>query len=251
MKISVITPCLNSVAYLGETLASVARQDWPDIEHLILDGGSTDGSVEMIRTFAAGHPAVRWWSEPDNGLGDAMNRGAARARGDLVAFLHADDCYPGPSVLSSVAARMSTVPGAVWLTGGLREIDGQGNLLRELPVRRYSYRRLLRNNILFHPATFVKRNTLLKAGGFDAGLSYAMDYDLWLRLGAISPPVTLGSALACFRVHSGSRSTSNRLAAFEEEYRVRQRYLTGQWERGLHACYQTLRRAYEARASHR
>jgi len=251
MRISVITPCLNSVAYLAETLASVARQDWHEIEHLILDGGSTDGSVDMIRAFAAGHPAVRWWSEPDNGIGDAMNRGAARAKGDLVAFLHADDCYPGPSVLSTVVARMATVPDAVWLTGGLREIDGQGNLLRELSVRRYSYHRLLRNNIVFHPATFVNRNALLTAGGFDTGLRYAMDYDLWLRLGAVSPPVTLDCVLACFRVHSGSRSTRNRLAALEEEYQVRQRFLTGQWQRGLHSCYQILRRACAARASHR
>lgn len=245
MKVSVITVCLNSVEHLREAMNSVVQQDYPDVEYLVLDGGSTDGSVDIIRSFAKDHPQVRWWSEPDGGISDAMNRGAARANGAIVAFLHADDYYTDSAVLSTVACGMSTVANAAWLTGGIREVDGSGSTLREIPVRSFSRRRLLRNNIILHPATFVRRDAFMAVGGFDPTLRYAMDYDLWLRLSAASPPLEMQRLLACFRVHPGSRSTACRLAALDEEYAVRLRYLKSRFEQAPHWIYQLFRRAYE------
>jgi GT2 family glycosyltransferase len=177
-----------------------------------------------------------------------MNRGIEYASGDLIAFLHADDCYAGPAVLSEVVQSLMLYPEAVWLTAGIQEIDAGGELLRVLSVRRYSERRLLRNNILFHPATFVRREALDLIGGFDTKLAYAMDYDMWLRLARISPPLVLERLVASFRVHSGSRSSAQRLMALDEEYQVRKRFLSGIFEQSLHRLYHVIRRAYEKHA---
>lgn len=245
MKISVITLCLNGAEHLAEALQSVADQNYTDLEHLVIDGESTDGSIKIIRAFADHHPSLRWWSESDNGISDAMNRGIECATGDLIAFLHADDCYVGPTVLSEVAQSLMLHPEALWLTAGIQEIDAEGQLLRVLPVRRYSERRLLRNNILFHPATFVRRETLEAIGGFDTKLGYSMDYDMWLRLAKVAPPLVLNRLVTNFRVHPGSRSSSQRLMALDEEYQVRKRFLSGPFERSLHRLYQLMRRAYE------
>lgn len=246
MKITVVTICLNPGAYLSEAVRSVLAQDYRDLEYLIIDGGSTDGSIDRIKAFAAQDDRVRWWSEPDGGISQAMNRGLERASGDVVAFLHADDFYPDSAVLARVAGRFSGAPGIGWLTGGLCEVDEAGAVIRTLPARRFSRRRLLRNNILFHPATFVRRELLKAVGGFDETLHYAMDYDLWLRLAGQTAPVTLPQAIACFRVHPASRSSARRLAALDEEYLVRKHYLHGPLQRCGHACWQKLRRSYEA-----
>jgi glycosyltransferase involved in cell wall biosynthesis len=245
MKVSVITVCLTSEEHLREAMNSVVQQDYPDVEYLVLDGGSTDGSVDIIRAFAKDHPQVRWWSEPDEGISDAMNRGADRATGDVVAFLHADDYYTDSAVLSTVVCGMSTANDVAWLTGGIREVDCSGSTLREIPVRSFSRRRVLRNNIILHPATFVRRDVFMAAGGFDPTLRYAMDYDLWLRLSTASPPLEMKRVLACFRVHPGSRSSACRLTALDEEYAVRLRYLNSWFEQVQHRIYQLFRRAYE------
>jgi glycosyltransferase involved in cell wall biosynthesis len=245
MKISVVTLCLNGSEHLAKALQSVADQDYADLEHLVIDGGSTDGSIEIVRAFADHHPSLRWWSEPDKGISDAMNHGIEYAGGDLIAFLHADDCYAGPTVLSEVAQSLVLHPEAAWLTGGIQEIDAEGELLRILPVRRYSERRLLRNNILFHPATFVRRESLELIGGFDTKLGYAMDYDMWLRLAKITQPLLLNLIVASFRVHPGSRSSAQRLKALDEEYQVRTRFLSDPFEMVLHRLYQVIRSACE------
>lgn len=245
MKITVITLCLNGAEHLAEALQSVAVQDYTDIEHLVVDGGSTDASLEIIRDFSERNPSLRWWSEPDEGISDAMNRGLASATGDLIAYLHADDYYAGPTVLTEVIGALRSHPKALWLTAGIQEVNVDGRLLRILPARRYSRRRLLRNNTLFHPATFVRREALESIGGFDQELHYAMDYDLWLRLAQISGPLVHKKIVTSFRVHPGSRSSAQRLKALDEEYLVRQRFLSGPFERWLHQFYERLRWTYE------
>lgn len=242
MKISVITICLNAGAYIGKALSSVAEQSLHDVEHIVVDGGSTDGTLQIIGSAATQNSRLRFSSEPDNGISDAMNKGLALATGDVVAFLHADDFYPHKEVLQQVAERFIKHPSVDWLTGGIHHVDEQENIIRRFPVRRWSYRRLLRGNIIFHPATFVRRRILLDVGGFDSGLRYAMDYDLWLKLGRISVPHLLEHPLACFRIHSGSCSVSQVNAAFREEFAVRCRYLKDRpIQKILHSIYFALK----------
>lgn len=225
MKISVVTICYNSAATLPVTISSVLGQSHPDLEYVIVDGGSTDGTVEIIKAHAAADPRVRWVSEPDEGISDAMNKGAAMATGEVVAHLHSDEYYLDREVLATAAETFRVHPEAVWATGGFHFVDAGGRFLREIGTRRYSYRRLIHSNIILHPATFIRRSAFLAAGGFDVALRYCMDYDLWLRLGAMGDPVPIRRALACFRVHGGSRSTAEAGATYAEEFEVRMRFL--------------------------
>lgn len=221
MKISVITITLNAAEFLGGAIASVTAQDHPDVEHILVDGGSTDGTLDLIRGAASRDPRLRYLSGPDHGISDAMNRGLEAATGDVAAFLHADDFYADPAVLSRAVSVFCQHHSCMWLTGGIRQVGRNGSALRDLPVRRYSYRRLLRSNIIFHPSTFVRRDALLRAGGFSPALRYAMDYDLWLRLAKLADPITCNNIFACFRVHRGSLSCRCHGAAFREEWEVR------------------------------
>lgn len=249
MKVSIITVCLNAEKFIGQTLSSVLSQDYPDVECLVVDGGSTDGTIEIISSMAKEDPRISWQSDTDKGIADAMNRGVDRSTGQIVAHLHADDCYLTNSVVSAVVAEMQQSPEVMWATGGIREIDESGCHLSEIYPRRFSRSRLLRNNIILHPATFVRRTAFEAVGGFDIDLKYAMDYDLWLRLANTGAPVVINQILACFRVHSGSLSSANRLSALDEEYLVRKRYLKNRFSGWFHALYQLHRQRQEKRGA--
>lgn len=237
MKVSIVTVNLNGNRFLAQSLDSVLGQDYREIELMVVDGGSTDGSQATIEEAAERDARVRWISEPDQGIADAMNKGISLATGDIVGFLHSDDRYPGPEVLSRVVASFASRPEALWLTGGVSMIGETGAPLRTFAVRRYSYKRLIRSNILFHPSTFVRKETL-RSCLFDVNLRLAMDYDLWLRLGAKGNPLLLDQPLSCFRVHLGSRSLQAADEAMTEEFAIRRRFLAtrGQmaWPYRLH-----------------
>ena len=249
MKFSIVTICLNAERYLAEAMHSVVSQDWADLEYILVDGGSTDRTEEIIHSVAERDQRVRHVVEPEPGIALAMNRGLRLAQGEIIAFLHADDRYAGTSILSQVAEAFRQRPGGAWVTGGVKEIDAHGEVLRTLPVRRFSLSRLLRNNIIYHPATFVQRSVMVEIGGFDESLRFAMDYDLWLRLAALSQPLACQACLADFRVHAGSLSSVERAKTLEEEYLVRQRYIKHGAARWMHALYQWLRLSREKRHS--
>lgn len=224
MKITVVTVNRDGDRYLAEAMASVLVQETVDLEYLLIDGASADRSLEIIGDFASRDARVVWHSAPDQGIADAMNRGLEAANGEIVGFLHSDDRYPHPGVLKLVAAAFDQNPGAVWLTGGVDFINSRGDVIRSYPPREYDFRRLVRSNLIFHPATFV-RASALRRQRFDTGLRYAMDYDLWLRLGEECAPLVLPETLACFRVHPSSCSLRAADAALAEEFAIRRRFL--------------------------
>jgi glycosyltransferase involved in cell wall biosynthesis len=217
LKFSIVTCTWNSAAYLDQSIASVLMQDHPDIEYIFVDGGSTDGTLEKIHALQR---PCRLIENVRGGISRAMNEGIKAASGDIVAHLHSDDYYLNPHVLSTVARHLES-SGRQWLFGRIMR-DVNGKLEAEKFVSpRYSCARLLANNFIPHPATFVRRELLEQTGGFDTKLKYAMDYDLWLKLAGISEPVQLDEPLAAFREHDGSLSTRDRLPALEEDFRVR------------------------------
>ena len=171
-----------------------------------------------------------------------MGRLTARTTGDVIAHLHSDDYYLAPDVLTKVG-RVFTETGAEWLFGGI-ENDVEGHLLPlGYPVPRYSYKRLLNYNFIPHQATFVKRSLFERAGLFNEDYRYAMDYDLWLRLGKVAEPVQIDRPLAAFRRHEGSLSTSNRLLGLEEDYLVRMTYAgVLPWQRLRHQARYLIRK---------
>jgi glycosyltransferase involved in cell wall biosynthesis len=215
-SISIVTPCLNGAATLPGALESVRSQSYgADVEHVVVDGGSTDGTLEILE-----RAGVRYVSEPDRGLSDAVNKGIRLARGEIVGWLNADDVYL-PGALAAVGEAFAARPGAPWATGKCVIIDAEGDEIRSgvtayknFFLRHYSYRLHLVQNFVSAPSTFVRRSAFDRVGLFDERFRYSMDYDLWLRLGRLSPPLVLDQALAAFRMAPGSLSMSG----FERQF---------------------------------
>jgi glycosyltransferase involved in cell wall biosynthesis len=215
-SITIVTPCLNAAATLPETLASVRSQGYPRLEHVIVDGGSTDGTLELL-CEAEG---VRFVSEPDRGLTHALNKGIGMASGDVIGWLNADDVYL-PGALDAVGEAFARRPDAEWATGRCLIIDAAGSEIRgtiarykDLLLRHYSYPALLTQNFVAAPATFARRDALEAVGLFDERFRYSMDYDVWLQLGRRGDPIVIDRPLASFRMAEGSLSMSG----FEKQF---------------------------------
>ncbi|MEA2289288.1 MAG: hypothetical protein QOD55_1285 [Solirubrobacteraceae bacterium] len=218
VSFSIVTPSLNAEATIAEALASVHGQGYGAVEHVVVDGGSTDRTMEIVRAA----PGVRWVSEPDRGLSDAMNKGIRMAANDVVGWLNADDLYT-PGALARVAEAFERRPDALWATGRCLIIDGDGREIRrgvsrykDALLRRWSYPLHLTQNFVSAPSTFVRRRAFDLVGAFDERYRYSMDYDLWLRLGRHSPPVVIDAPLACFRMVEGTLSMSGFERQFDE-----------------------------------
>jgi glycosyltransferase involved in cell wall biosynthesis len=216
-RITIVTPCLNAADTLEECLASVRGQGYPDLEHLVVDGGSTDGTLELLQAAER----IRFISEPDEGRPDAANKGVQMASGDVIGFLNADDRYE-PGALTAVGAAFAGDPGAMWLTGYCRIIDGKGEEIRR-PVthyknfllRHFSFPLYLTQNFVSDPATFVRRAALDAVGSLDNRYRISHDYDLWLRVARRWPPIVLERYLSNFRMVEGTLS----MAGFERQFR--------------------------------
>jgi GT2 family glycosyltransferase len=218
MKVSIITCTWNSEPWLRECIDSVRAQDHPDIEQVFVDGGSNDGTLERIQALDGD---VKLLTGIRGGISRAMNMGARAASGDLIAHLHSDDFYAHAGAVSAVVRAFEQRPDAQWLYGRCKSvIDGEAREDDFVP-KRFSWDELIRGNLVPHPATFLRRSAFLAAGGFDESIKYTMDYDLWLRLAKIGPPIQLDEYLAAFRYHDGSLSTSNVWACHNECLRVR------------------------------
>jgi glycosyltransferase involved in cell wall biosynthesis len=215
--ISVITCTRNSEPWLAESIASVLKQRSVSVEYIFVDGGSSDGTLERIRALQRPYTLIE---NVQGGISEAMNAGIEAARGEIIAHLHSDDFYLHDDVLHTVVKAFQQYH-CRWLYGRtMRCIDGR--LLPEgFVAPTFSQARLLRGNFIPHPATFIARELIWRAGGFDQRLRYAMDYDLWLRLSRLTSPLALSQPLAAFREHAGSLSTRERTQAMQEDLKVR------------------------------
>jgi glycosyltransferase involved in cell wall biosynthesis len=218
---SIVTCTWNSAATLADTLASVQGQGCQDLEHIFVDGGSTDATLDMLAAYPGNKRVLR---DVGGGISGAMNRGIEAAAGEFIAHLHADDYYASDDVLASVAACFAQQQ-VDWVFGAIAVLSN-GRLLPPYPVRRFSYRALASGRAAVpHPAVFLRKAVFERVGLFDETLQYAMDIDLWLRLAQIARPATIDRALTVFRDHAGSLSSANKVKARQEEFRVRRRYL--------------------------
>lgn len=219
-------PSLNAAATIARSLDSVQLQGLSSVEVVVADGGSTDGTVELLEQ----RPGVQWRSEPDRGLSDAFNKGAAQARGEVLGWLNADDAYL-PGALAQVQEAFKHDPDLVWLTGRCLIVDGQGREIRKGVTRyknalldRYSYRLHLTHNFVSAPSTFFRRDAFEAAGGMDLSLRYSMDYDLYLRLGRRLRPHIVDQPLAAFTMAEGTLSMTGFEQQFVEHHLVARRY---------------------------
>lgn len=236
MRFSIVTPSLNGRRYLDRTGDSILSQRGDfNLEWLVIDGGSTDGTVEFLESLAGSDPRVRLVTETDRGQAHAINKGLALATGDIVAWLNTDDLY-APGALAAVAGAFLTHPESQWLVGRYEIIDATGQPIRPGVVRykerrldRYRYRSLLRENFVSQPAVFWRRAFGETVGPLDESLHWTMDYDLWLRMGRRADPMILDRVLAQFRLHDQSKSGKVDRRQFDEQYQVARRYFDGDW----------------------
>jgi glycosyltransferase involved in cell wall biosynthesis len=203
LSFSIVTPTLNAERYMDECLRSVREQAMADIEHLVIDGGSTDRTLEIAQRSGA-----TWISRPGLRQAAAINLGFSTARGDIVAWLNADDCYM-PGALRKVAEHLSSHPEADVVIGDCEVIGERGERLRVLSPGKYDFRRLLRmGNSIAQPAVFFRKTVFDKVGFLDENLEFGMDYELWLRLARVRVDY-LPQVLAAFRWHPESKTARN------------------------------------------
>jgi glycosyltransferase involved in cell wall biosynthesis len=205
-RITVVTPCYNTARFLESCIRSVLDQEYDALQYIVIDGGSTDGSVDVIRTY---EPRLAYWhSRPDRGQAHAINQGLALATGDVVAYLNADDQYCA-GTLSAVAAILSERPDVTVVFGDAEFIDEAGS-----PMGRYAgvdqpFERKLQywqGWDVPQPTVFLRRRVLDRHGVLDESFQYALDYDWFLRIARTERFQHAGAVLAQYRLHSGSKT---------------------------------------------
>lgn len=200
--VTVITPAYNAEKSIQATIESVLEQDYQPIEHIVVDGASQDGTVEILSKYLH----LRWISEPDNGQSHALNKGFAMAQGEIIGWLNADDCYR-PGAIRKAVTYLEAHPEADLVYSDVRVVDSAGKLIRVARGEPFDLEKLLTTNMVKQPTVFMRRNVIETLGGVDETLHYVMDRELWLRAGSRFNLVYLpGEAFADFRFESGTKS---------------------------------------------
>lgn len=208
-----MTPSYNQASFLETTIRSVLEQDYPAVEYFVMDGGSTDGSLEIIEKYA---PRLAGWvSEPDRGQADAINKGLARARGEIVAWLNSDDYYL-PGALTAAVRCFEQHPEAVLVYADMLAVDERGRTINRLHYRQLGLEDLLCFNIIGQPAVFMRRSALEGAGGLDPTFHFLLDHQLWIRLAQRGPMMHANETWAAARYHAAAKNRA-RAAEFGAE----------------------------------
>ncbi len=204
--VSVITPSYNQAPFLEATIRSVLEQDYPRVEYIVCDGGSTDGSVDIIRRYES---RIAWWcSERDAGQSSAINKGFGRATGDVVAWLNSDDCYVAGAISAAVEA-LATRRDAGLVYGELDLIDSGGRRVGRFRTGRYTFADQLTQRVTIpQPSSFWRMEVVRAVGGVREDLHYAMDYEYWIRIGRRFPIVSIPRVLAQFRVSEAQKGSA-------------------------------------------
>lgn len=201
--VSIITPSFNQASYLEYTLRSVLEQDYPNIEYLVVDGASTDGSLDIIRKY---EKRINWWiSEKDNGQADAINKGFRRAKGEFIAWLNSDDMYARDAVSKAVAA-LTRNERAGMIFSNVFSIDAHNRIFNTMCYGDYGLADLMAFNIIGQPGVFMRRAILQEAGEMDLSYTYLLDHQLWLRIAEIAPIQYVNDYFAAARFHPAAKN---------------------------------------------
>ena len=220
MKISIITITYNSATTLQRALASVQQQIYKDIEHVIVDGGSTDGTKDLIAAYAGKHKNVRWISEPDDGIYNALNKGIALATGDVIGFLHSDDVFASPDVIAQIAEAMEQHKVDV-VYGDLQYCRGD-KVVRRWKSNPYDPRSLKFGWMPPHPTVYVRREVYEHVGKYDEWFRISADYDMMIRVfQAGYSSHYIPSVLVCMETGGASNKNARaRLSKTQEDHIV-------------------------------
>jgi glycosyltransferase involved in cell wall biosynthesis len=220
LKISIVTPSFNQAAFLERTIRSVLNQNYPNLEYIIVDGGSTDGSVDIIRKYE-NHLAY-WVSEKDRGQTHALNKGFQRATGEIVAWINSDDMYC-PKVFEVAAQAFMADPALDMVYGNLLVMDGQDRILR--PIRGpYWWPSLVMISMTLQPAAFWTRRLFKTYGCLDERFRFAMDHEFFCRVGKDLRTLYLNRDIVFFRSHPDQKTEVLHDVCLAETELIRQRY---------------------------
>jgi glycosyltransferase involved in cell wall biosynthesis len=219
--VSIVTPSFNQRRYLEDTIQSVLSQDYPALEYIVVDGGSNDGSLEIIQKYDS--QLVAWISEPDQGQTDAINKGFGLSTGEIMAWINSDDLYT-PGAVSEAVSFLEGHPGVGMVYGDTELIDEWGRRMGYFNAQQTSYGRLMRGGVYIpQPASFWRRSLWEEAGPLDPTLYFAMDYDLWVRFAKIGSIVYTPRLWAKFRIHGEGKTSLSDERCWPEMKRVFQR----------------------------
>lgn len=219
--VSIITPSFNQGKFIDETIRSVLNQDYPNLEYIIIDGGSTDGSVEIIRRYA--DRLAYWVSEPDRGQTDAINKGFAKAQGEVLAWLNSDDSYK-PGAVRDAVQFLQNHPQVGMVYGDADLVDDSGKVIGKFPARQTDLQRLQRGDVhIPQQAAFFRASLWQQVGPLDPTFYFAMDYDLWVRLTRLAPLSYFPHPWANFRLHQAGKSVVSDDRCWPEMVRVHYR----------------------------
>ena len=205
--VSIITPSYNHARFIKETIDSVLIQDYPHIEHIIVDGGSTDGTLSILQQYRHLGDRLRFVSEPDHGQSHAINKGLAMARGEIIGWLNSDDTYQPGAVRKAVNALQQN-PECAMVHGKCHSINEFGHVQSVLYSTPADFQKLYHGCVICQPAAFVRRHVFQQMGGVDQSLSFCMDYDLWIRISKNHTIAYVDDVLANARVHGSSKTST-------------------------------------------
>jgi glycosyltransferase involved in cell wall biosynthesis len=221
LTVSVLTPSFNQARWLAENLRSVAAQSYPGIEHLVSDGGSTDGSIAILTASSA---SVAWESAPDLGQSDAINKAFSRSSGDIIGWLNSDDAYFSTDAVAEVVRIFDDDPAVGLVYGHAALVNASGTLLQILWSPPYRAQLLRWYNYLYQPSVFVRRSALGRPNFVDPAFDYMMDRELWLHLATRCRFKRLDRIVSIDRHHLGRKSYTRLDLAEQDQEKLVERY---------------------------
>ena len=224
--VSIITPLLNGVKYLEICIQSVLNQSYPYIEHIFVDGGSTDGTVDMLSSYQAKYPdRIRFISEPDKGHGEAWNKGLRMAKGEILGWLGSDDTYELDAI-QTVVEFFRANPEAYFVYGDCYIINEKGEIIRKRETRVFNLEEAINDYTMANPSqAFYKREVIERVGFMDATLE-GSELDFWIRVGMVFSIHRIEKVLSNFRAHPGASGSSKEIykIGLRENFIVSRRY---------------------------
>jgi glycosyltransferase involved in cell wall biosynthesis len=202
--------------FLEETIQSVLSQDYPNIEYIVMDAGSTDETLAILEKY---RDRLEFHSGPDSGTADAINKGFARSHGSVFAYLNADDIYL-PGAISTAMTALASEPETGVVYGDANWVDQQGRVLAPYPVQPFDAALLSQECFISQPAAFMLREAFELAGRMDPKLQYAYDYDLWIRMARLYPLRKIDGVLATSRMHHDNKTVGQRRAVLRETLKL-------------------------------
>lgn len=214
--VTVVTPSFNQGRFIRDTIESVLGQDYPRIEYLVMDGGSTDETVEILKSYG---DRLAWVSEPDRGQADAINKGWRRARGEILAYLNSDDTYL-PGAVTAVVAALEAHPEAAAVYGEGYHVTETGQVIERYPTEPFDMQRLAETCFICQPTVFLRRRVVEQVRYLDEANQWCMDYDLWIRVARVGTLHFLPRYQATTRLHAETKTLGQRARAHAEILRT-------------------------------